>query len=303
MKRLRTLREQFGMTQKALADRLDTTQQTVGRWETGRAQPSVAVLRDIAVLFGVSLDYLLGHPAASRDTSRFVVSPPEDRDLSGYWGNIGLLHPHDEKTKWYPISHQELRHAYASVQHSGTTQIPVKTETLNNRLLIFRPQALERVWFLDEACDQPDDDWDVGFDEVEGMPPEVYGGLEMYLNESDSWERETTAHFRGLIEGIVRENNLDTEVLRRLLEYTFIRTTGGRTFEYIADAADLLSLACSCEETQYGELEPVFRLNADFDLFESFYCWDQLAYVDAPLRQYSRALQEEFREMTEDSLG
>ena len=37
--RIQTLRRQLGLTQRELAERLDTRQQTISEWETGMYQP------------------------------------------------------------------------------------------------------------------------------------------------------------------------------------------------------------------------------------------------------------------------
>lgn len=56
---LQALRRQAGMTQASLAEKLNYTDKAVSKWERGESLPDVAVLRDIARLFGVSVDYLL----------------------------------------------------------------------------------------------------------------------------------------------------------------------------------------------------------------------------------------------------
>lgn len=57
--RLRQLRKARGWSQYELADRLDTTRVNVNAWER-ETEPSYERLVQIAELFGVSTDYLLG---------------------------------------------------------------------------------------------------------------------------------------------------------------------------------------------------------------------------------------------------
>ena len=59
-KRIKELRLEHGFTQKELAEKLSTTNSAVCDWEKGRTQPDLAMLADIAKLFDVSSDYLLG---------------------------------------------------------------------------------------------------------------------------------------------------------------------------------------------------------------------------------------------------
>ena len=58
--RLKTLRKQQGISQVALAGRLNISQQAVGKWETGRSAPDPGTLKTLADLFGVTVDFLLG---------------------------------------------------------------------------------------------------------------------------------------------------------------------------------------------------------------------------------------------------
>lgn len=58
--RIRALREARGWTQAELARRLSITRNGVNSWEQGLSMPSPACLVDLAKLFSVSTDYLLG---------------------------------------------------------------------------------------------------------------------------------------------------------------------------------------------------------------------------------------------------
>ena len=58
--RIRALREARGWTQAELARRLNITRNGVNSWEQGLSMPSPTCLVDLAKLFPVSTDYLLG---------------------------------------------------------------------------------------------------------------------------------------------------------------------------------------------------------------------------------------------------
>ena len=58
--RLKELRASRKWTQSDLAKKLNVSQQTIGSWEVGRAEPNSDALAKIAALFGTSVDYLLG---------------------------------------------------------------------------------------------------------------------------------------------------------------------------------------------------------------------------------------------------
>ncbi len=58
--RLKELRLQFGYSQSEIADKLHIKQQSYSRYEMATGEPSLATLKEIALLFAVSTDYLLG---------------------------------------------------------------------------------------------------------------------------------------------------------------------------------------------------------------------------------------------------
>mgnify|MGYP002797861394 CR=1 FL=1 len=58
--RLKGLREEAGMTQKEVAAKLGINSVTYLHYEKSQRQPSLSMLADMAKLFDVSVDYLLG---------------------------------------------------------------------------------------------------------------------------------------------------------------------------------------------------------------------------------------------------
>ena len=58
--RLRNLREDKDLSQKAIADYLNIRQTTYSRYETGELNPSIDALGKIADFHNTSVDYLIG---------------------------------------------------------------------------------------------------------------------------------------------------------------------------------------------------------------------------------------------------
>lgn len=58
--RLKYLRKNAELTQKELADILQTNNSSVCDWECGRSQPDLETLKRMAKFFLVTTDYLLG---------------------------------------------------------------------------------------------------------------------------------------------------------------------------------------------------------------------------------------------------
>ena len=57
---IKQLREQRGMTQEELANRLGVKSPAVSKWERGMAYPSMNTVIKMAELFQVSMDVVLG---------------------------------------------------------------------------------------------------------------------------------------------------------------------------------------------------------------------------------------------------
>ena len=75
--RIRTLREQHGYTQTELAKRLGITRSSVNAWEMGISVPSTQYIVELATIFKVSTDYLLG----VKSTSTVDVAGLSDADI------------------------------------------------------------------------------------------------------------------------------------------------------------------------------------------------------------------------------
>lgn len=70
VKRLIELMEANNMTQVELASRIGTTNVTISRYISGERSPRIEIASEIAKVFNVSLDYLLGLPGGQ--SKRFV---------------------------------------------------------------------------------------------------------------------------------------------------------------------------------------------------------------------------------------
>ena len=57
--KLQILRKNKGLTQEALADKLNVSRQAVAKWENGQAYPDISNLIQISDLMSVTVDYLV----------------------------------------------------------------------------------------------------------------------------------------------------------------------------------------------------------------------------------------------------
>lgn len=58
--RLKSLRKEIGLSQEALAKKLNIDKSTIAKYETEKISPSIEMLIIFAKFFKVSTDYLLG---------------------------------------------------------------------------------------------------------------------------------------------------------------------------------------------------------------------------------------------------
>lgn len=71
--RLKTLRKEFGFTQTDLAEKLNLSRSTYSGWESEGKEPDIATICELAGLFGVSCDYLLGYSDERTHTNTLFV--------------------------------------------------------------------------------------------------------------------------------------------------------------------------------------------------------------------------------------
>lgn len=73
--KLQHLRKAAGLSQEALAERLNVTRQAVSKWETGEGKPDIDNLLPLAKLLGTTVDYLLDDSAAEPRQSEPQPAP------------------------------------------------------------------------------------------------------------------------------------------------------------------------------------------------------------------------------------
>lgn len=82
--RLYQLRKDHDMTQQELADRLGLTKYTISSYETDKSDPSDEIKMQLAQIFDVSVDYLLGlvnQRLSFMDLERAVLLPVDSLEL------------------------------------------------------------------------------------------------------------------------------------------------------------------------------------------------------------------------------
>ena len=76
-KNISDLRREAGLTQLELAERLNYSDKAVSKWERGESVPDIAVLVEIADMFGVSLDYMVREESAEIPAKKDCDNAPK----------------------------------------------------------------------------------------------------------------------------------------------------------------------------------------------------------------------------------
>lgn len=82
MNRIKSLRAELDMKQTDLAKQLKVGQNTVSNWETERTEPDFASLQKMSKIFGVSIDYILGHSPLRQQSSGAGITVPVLGDVA-----------------------------------------------------------------------------------------------------------------------------------------------------------------------------------------------------------------------------
>lgn len=80
---LKYLREQSGLYQKDIAEKLSITSSSYGFYEQGKRNPTPEILSDLADIFNVSVEYLLGRNNKSyqQEKNSFILLSKEHQTL------------------------------------------------------------------------------------------------------------------------------------------------------------------------------------------------------------------------------
>lgn len=108
-KRLKQLRLEAGYKQEDIAKKLNISTSAYGYYEQGRNEPSLETMKQIAVIYDVSVDYLLGLIDTPKARTLYQIDEQsvisdEELDLIKEMQDKSLL----EEMKKYPPSDREM---------------------------------------------------------------------------------------------------------------------------------------------------------------------------------------------------
>ena len=293
MNKFKKFRQARGYTQEQVAEMLKTTQQSVARWESGQAEPSLAALRDLAVVYSTSVDDLLGKNPLSNSVvtnSYFALDCGDEH----FWGHLGILLPGEKYSRWYPITLQTARQVDAAIQRVGTSEPWMAASTLNNRMLLINVPQVQRIYMLDDNADEVADDWELGWDSYQGHSPEVYRALaDWAMDISDEDGEESSETFREALADLIDEGKLTADLVIDRVVDTHIHFTSGQVRRCSPDERRLLE-ALNEVETPTEQL--VFDLSEPEVGLTTYIPMNAVRLIDMPLYQLADALKAEQEE-------
>jgi hypothetical protein len=262
---------------------------SIARWEAGKADPNLSALRDLAMIFGTSVDDLLGkNPLSDKIASTSLRYFGQKSIRDGFWGHVSLLLRGQKQTKWFPITFDTANRTSSRLGSVKQENEWLCIPTLNNRMLAVNPARVCRLWLLDDNCDAPDD-WEINDEEYSGKPLEFYRGLDIYFSDDDELDRSSSETYRRIIADYVKEHALDEEKAHRFLRGTIIHMTDGTQAFYWARAEPLVDMVFDIDNENMSLMIRIDAFGADF---ESFYPAASLAVVDMPLLDVMDAAKE-----------
>lgn len=81
MENLKKLRMRLGLSQQALAEKFNLTQQSIYKYENGLAEPDIETLRQFAIFFGISVDSLINDTSSSAANDMLLSLSPTEREI------------------------------------------------------------------------------------------------------------------------------------------------------------------------------------------------------------------------------
>ncbi|MBO4996765.1 MAG: helix-turn-helix transcriptional regulator [Lachnospira sp.] len=96
MEHIRILRKSQGLSQREMAQLFHTSQQSIYKYETGQAYPSLSTLREMSTYFNTTIDYLISDDSVEAQTGA-IPQLRLTQDEFNLLQNYRLLAPQGKK--------------------------------------------------------------------------------------------------------------------------------------------------------------------------------------------------------------
>lgn len=97
---IKKMRQSRAWSQEELGYRINTTRQTISKWEKGYSVPDASVLNDLAGIFECSVGELLGENIDAEENSESIANKLENLNIilarrnerwGNFWKNLGKI--------------------------------------------------------------------------------------------------------------------------------------------------------------------------------------------------------------------
>lgn len=120
--RMRELRKEKNITQPELAKMLGVSNGAIGNWETGNRQPDDTAKIQMADIFGVSVDYLIG-----RTDNRQITTNNEDLKFALFGGAANITDDMVAEVRQFAemvrLREKERKRKEQDNEHNGTNDL------------------------------------------------------------------------------------------------------------------------------------------------------------------------------------
>lgn len=156
--KIKQLRFKASLTQEQLGERLGLSAQAVSKWENGVAMPDIALLPDIAEIFGVSIDELFDLTAEQklrRIENRMDTEEELDADVFAEYEEFlkARIAAGEDKQRSLSL----LAHLY----HHRLESFAVKADRYAREAIALAPEKKDCQWLLQEAEGAAGWDWNI----------------------------------------------------------------------------------------------------------------------------------------------
>ena len=91
MLRIKEAREARGWTQEQLAIAMNTTQQTIQRWESGQTDPKATIIKEISRHLGITVSFIMNVEDECEETKTLMK---DERELLAYYRALSTRGKH-----------------------------------------------------------------------------------------------------------------------------------------------------------------------------------------------------------------
>lgn len=276
------------LTAKDIAESSDLKESDINKWIKGQEVPNNYELSKVAAVLGTSSRCLMkesffGHQSV---LPNFIFSlNKNNKNISGFWGHIGVQLPNEKTYKLYPVSEAAYSNCFNDMQNKKNIVFP----TLNNRVVFVNQDNIDRIVLIDDDCDIVEEDAIIT-NKGNPYPQEFYdNALKVIWDEDLDLPYEVEEG----IKNIIQENEWNEEDILDLVKNTFIHFKNGRVIDLSPFSYQDIGIKF---ESNYNidDDSPIYI--SDNNGAESFIQIKNIAIIDAPLNQIEEAINEIYDE-------